>query len=94
MAQYGNRGRSYTSDPTIPKDESGHPVRHRFTLKIPSSQLCDCHMHPGTNVENSYLWHIWWDNEGDAEQMYPKKQHTRLRKNPSASWVTIRNRLR
>ena len=30
-AQYGNQGRTANDDPTIPKDESGHPIRHEFT---------------------------------------------------------------
>ena len=33
-----------------------------------------CHMHPGTNVMNSYLGFMWWDNETDGELMYPKVQ--------------------
>ena len=42
-AQYGNLGKSFTADPTIPKDESGHPIRHRLTRAIPSSQCIVCH---------------------------------------------------
>ncbi|MEO8497903.1 MAG: hypothetical protein ABI614_22780, partial [Planctomycetota bacterium] len=38
-----------------------------------------CHVHPGTNVMNSYLGFMWWDNETDGELMYPHEQH-----NPSA----------
>ncbi|NBU59517.1 MAG: hypothetical protein EBS23_07085, partial [Betaproteobacteria bacterium] len=38
-AKYGNMGRTQTKDPTIPKDESGHPIRHEFTRAMPSS-LC------------------------------------------------------
>ncbi|MBI4859369.1 MAG: hypothetical protein HY815_03800 [Candidatus Riflebacteria bacterium] len=75
LARYGNLGRSATADPTIPKNESGHPVKHRFTNAIPSSQCIVCHMHPGTNVVNSYLGYIWWDNETDGELMYPRQQH-------------------
>ncbi len=61
-------------DPTIPTDENGHPITHRFTLQIPSSQCIVCHVHPGTNVLNSYLGFMWWDNETDGELMYPEKQ--------------------
>ena len=39
-----------TVDPTIPKDEPGHPLKHVFTRAIPSSQCMTCHMHPGTNM--------------------------------------------
>ena len=62
-------------DPTIPKNESGHPIKHEFTRAIPTSQCIVCHIHPGTNMVASYLGYIWWDNETDGEQMYPAKQH-------------------
>jgi hypothetical protein len=72
-AKFGNLGRTQTVDPTIPKNESGHPVRHQFTNAIPSSQCVVCHHHPGTTVTNSYLGNIWWDNESDGHLMYPEK---------------------
>jgi len=72
-AQYGHLGRTATTDPTIPKDEPGHPIRHQFTNSIPSSQCVVCHHHPGTTVTNSYLGTIWWDNETDGNLMYPDK---------------------
>ena len=61
-------------DPTIPKDERGRPIAHRFTTAIPTSQCIVCHIHPGTNVLNSYLGFMWWDNESDGELMYPREQ--------------------
>jgi hypothetical protein len=76
--QFGNEGRSVQIDPTIPKDESGHPLQHVFTKAIPSSQCMVCHMHPGTNMVASYFGYTWWDNEVDGDKMYSDKQ-----KNPS-----------
>src|SRR5262249_42283152 len=73
-ARYGNRGTTFTSDPTIPHDEPGHPIEHKFTTAIPTSQCIVCHIHPGTNVLNSYLGYMWWDEETDGELMYPIKQ--------------------
>jgi hypothetical protein len=73
-AKYGNRGLSANPDPTIPKDEPGHPIQHKFTRAVPSSQCITCHVHPGTNVMNSYLGYMWWDEETDGEWMYPRKQ--------------------
>src|SRR5262245_54873934 len=73
-AQFGNDGRSATTDPTIAKNESGHPLRHVFTKSIPSSQCMVCHMHPGTNMVATYFGYTWWDNEVDGEKMYPEKQ--------------------
>lgn len=73
-AKYGHRGTSSSSDPTIPKDEPGHPIEHKFTRSIPTSQCIVCHIHPGTNVMNSYLGYLWWDEETDGALMYPKKQ--------------------
>ncbi len=70
-AQYGNLGRSVNPDPTIPKQESGHPIRHRLTRSIPTSQCIVCHVHPGTNMVVTYLGYTWWDNETDGNWMYP-----------------------
>ena len=74
-AQYGNLGHTATIDPTIPKNESGHPIQHVFTRSIPSSQCMVCHIHPGTNMLTTYFGLTWWDNEIDGETMYPKGQH-------------------
>ncbi|HWY69339.1 MAG TPA: hypothetical protein VNX88_11770 [Terriglobales bacterium] len=74
-ARYGNLGLSQQSDPTISKSESGHPLQHVFTLSIPSSQCMTCHMHPGTNMVTTYFGYTWWDNEINADKMYPEKQH-------------------
>jgi hypothetical protein len=73
-ARYGNLGESASSDMTIPRNESGHPIRHTFTRSIPSSQCMICHVHPGTNMETTYFGYTWWDNEADGEFMYPQKQ--------------------
>lgn len=89
----GNSGRSQTADNTIPKNESGHPVKHQFTTRIPTSQCMVCHMHPGTNMVATYLGMTWWDNESDGDKMYPKVQHNpsqdeeaeKLNRNPEGS---------
>lgn len=73
-AKYGNRGTSINPDPTVRKGESGHPVEHKFTSAMPSSQCMVCHVHPGTNVVNAYFGFQWWDNEVDGRAMYSKKQ--------------------
>jgi len=70
----GNLGQSATVDPTIPKNESGHPLKHEFTRSIPSSQCIVCHIHPGTNMVAPYFGYTWWDNEVDGDKMYPKEQ--------------------
>src|SRR5262249_53995229 len=73
-ADFGNRGLSANPDPTIPPDDPCHPIQPRFTRTIPTSQCIVCHVHPGTNVMNSYLGYMWWDEETDGEFMYPRKQ--------------------
>jgi hypothetical protein len=73
-AGYGNLGQTATVDPTIPKNESGHPIKHEFTRAIPSSQCIVCHIHPGTNMVATYFGYTWWDNEVDGDKMYPKEQ--------------------
>src|SRR5258705_1017724 len=93
--QAGNLGRSQTADNNIPKDESGHPIKHQFTSQIPTSQCMVCHMHPGTNMVASYLGLTWWDNETDGTRMYPSKQHDptqdeeqqKLNRNPEGASV-------
>ncbi len=82
LAKYGNRGTAAAErdewvqfiDPMIRKDQPGHPIQHKFELRMPTSQCMVCHVHPGTNVINSYLGYMWWDNETDGELMYPTKQ--------------------
>ncbi len=77
----GNRGFSQSTDTQIPKNEPGHPIRHQFTTQIPTSQCMTCHMHPGTNMEQTYLGYTWWDNETDGDKMYPQDRQI----NPSAA---------
>jgi hypothetical protein len=94
-AQYGNQGLSVTLDPTIPKGEPGHPIKHQMTNGIPSSQCMNCHIHPGGNMLTSYYGMIWWDNETDGQLMYPSKQpdlsdeqkETIQRRNPEGAAV-------
>jgi hypothetical protein len=90
---YGNQGLSFNPDPMISKKEKGHPIAHKFTRSIPSSQCMTCHMHQGNLFVNPYLGYIWWDQESDAEHMYPKQQKyptdeemaQSLRRNPEAA---------
>lgn len=82
FAKYGNRGTAAAElddfvkniDPTIPKNEPGHPVAHKFSVGMPTSQCIVCHMHPGTTVLQTYIGYMWWDNETDGELMYPEEQ--------------------
>ncbi len=94
-SKYGNQGQSSSTDlavnphPESPNSEpgtrnselspSGHPIKHTFVKSMPTSTCIVCHIHPGTNVLNSYLGYMWWDNESDAQHMYPKQQ-----RNPTA----------
>jgi hypothetical protein len=73
-ASAGNNGTTQTLDPTIPRDEPGHPIKHEFTRAIPSSQCMVCHMHQPNIFVNSFYGYTMWDYEADAPQMWPKKQ--------------------
>ncbi len=73
-SKFGHEGKSQTSDPTIPKNEEGHPLKHEFTRAIPTSQCMVCHMHQPNMFVNSYLGYTMWDYEADAPSMWPKKQ--------------------
>jgi len=73
-AKFGHTGRTQTTDPTIPEDESGHPLRHEFTRAIPTSQCMICHMHQPNMFMNTYLGYTMWDYESDAPHMWPEEQ--------------------
>jgi hypothetical protein len=73
-AKYGHKGQTITVDPTIPKNEEGHPLRHEFTRAIPTSQCMVCHMHQPNIFLNSMLGYTMWDYESDAPAMWPKQQ--------------------
>ncbi|HXB73231.1 MAG TPA: hypothetical protein VNY05_33650 [Candidatus Acidoferrales bacterium] len=75
-AASGHLGYSSTADPTIKKNEEGHPIQHRLTRSIPSSQCVVCHIHPGTSYASQYYGYMWWDNETDGDRMYPAKTKT------------------
>jgi hypothetical protein len=73
-AQFGNSGLSFSNDPTLAKNEPGHPIHHILTKSIPSSQCMSCHVHPGTNMMASYFGYTFWDNEVDGDKMYPQRE--------------------
>ena len=91
-ADFGNGGLSLQPDPTIPRDEPGHPIKHQFAVGIPTSQCIVCHVHPGTNVLNSYTGYMWWDEETDGELLYPKGRSIRRPRNSRLR--TCRTRMR
>jgi hypothetical protein len=73
-AAFGHSGESSTGDPTIPRGEPGHPIRHAFTRAIPSSQCMVCHMHQPNSFVNTYLGYTMWDYETDGEALWPERQ--------------------
>ncbi len=73
-APFGRDGTTQTADPTIPRGEPGHPLRHAFTRSIPTSQCMNCHMHQPNIFLNSFLGYTMWDYEADAPFMWPKEQ--------------------
>lgn len=96
FAKHGNQGFSDSADTSIPRRQSGHPIRHQFTSQIPTAQCMTCHMHPGTNMVTTYLGRMWWDNETDGKFMYPQDRQIRpsqaeeirkLDKNPEGASV-------
>ena len=88
-SKYGHQGLSFSTDPTIPKNERGHPIKHVMSRAIPSSQCMNCHMHQGNLFVNPYLGYIWWDQETEGQLMYPKVQHDP--KDDELVRVTIKN---
>ena len=94
-ARFGHEGKTQTIDPTIPKDEEGHPLEHKFTSAIPTSQCMPCHMHQPNVFLNSFLGYTMWDYESDAPAMWPKEQrypnaeemHEILERNPEEAAI-------
>ena len=94
-AAFGNMGTSRSSDPTIPRNEPGHPLKHSFTRAIPTSQCMICHMHQPNVFLNSMLGYTMWDYEADADAMWPAEQkrptdaemHKILERNPEEAAV-------
>ncbi len=85
-ARHGNWGQgnaprrlgdgSMGNDPTIPTGEPGHPIEHRFTRAIPSSQCMVCHMHQPNSFVNSFYGYQMWTYETDGERMWPGTEET------------------
>lgn len=73
-AKFGNMGESNTVDPTIPHDEPGHPIYHKFTNSIPTSQCMGCHMHQPNMFLNTFMGYTMWTYVADAPTMWPEKQ--------------------
>ena len=73
-AQYGHDGTTITADPTIAKNEKGHPLKHTFTRSVPTSQCMICHMHQPNMFMNTFLGYTMWDYEPDAPRMWPEQQ--------------------
>ncbi|TAJ51579.1 MAG: hypothetical protein EPO48_13115 [Nevskiaceae bacterium] len=73
-AKFGHSGTSQSKDPTIPRNEPGHPLQHAFTRAIPTAQCMVCHMHQPNMFMNSMLGYTMWDYEADAPRMWPEQQ--------------------
>ena len=73
-AAKGHLGRALDNpDPTIRKDESGHPLQHKFTNGIPSSQCMVCHMHQPNSFVNTFYGYQMWSYETDGAKLWPEK---------------------
>ena len=69
--------RPLAADPTIPADKPGHPIAHRFTRGIPSSQCMVCHMHQPNSFLNTYYGYQMWSYETDGKHLWPEQQKSR-----------------
>ncbi len=74
-AAAGRDGQSQSADPTINKQEPGHPIKHSFTRAMPSSLCMNCHMHQPNMFVNTYYGYTMWDYESDAPRMWPGKDN-------------------
>ncbi|MFT7686956.1 MAG: hypothetical protein ACI9FB_002304 [Candidatus Azotimanducaceae bacterium] len=73
-SEFGHVGKTQTIDPTISKEEEGHPIKHSFSRAIPTAQCMSCHMHQPNMFVNTFLGYTMWDYESDAPSMFPKEQ--------------------
>jgi hypothetical protein len=73
-SEAGHTGMTQTRDPTIPKQEEGHPIRHSFSRAIPTAQCMSCHMHQPNMFVNTFLGYTMWDYESDVASMFPGRQ--------------------
>ena len=69
VAQFGNKGFSFSGDKAIPKNEPGHPIKHQFTSSIPSAQCMTCHHHQGNGALTMYQGYLLWDQESDYDRV-------------------------
>ena len=73
-SKYGHQGLSFSKDPTIPKNERGHPIQHVFTRAIPSAQCMNCHMHQGNSLRESVSrLHVVGSGNGRASTCIRKR---------------------
>ncbi len=79
IATHGYKGKTAATngDPTIPKDEPGHPIEHKFTTRIPTSQCMSCHNHQGSGAIDNYAGLMWWDGESDGKLLYDEDGHAK-----------------
>ena len=89
-AQFGRDGKSQTVDPTIPKDESGHPLKHIFTRSIPTSQCMNCHMHQPNMFLNTYLGYTMWTMRRMRPSCGPRSRSIRPSRKSAKFWTAIR----
>ncbi len=71
----GLPGRSGSADPSIPKDEPGHPIAHRLTVRVPVSQCLTCHHHQGNAALETYTGSMWWDQETEGDRILSATVH-------------------
>ena len=63
---YTNDAMYEGKDPTIPRDRSGHMMKHEITLKIPATQCNHCHTR-GKRIGTTYAGVIEFDYQSDKK---------------------------
>jgi len=80
----------------VGKEGAGHPIQHRFTTAIPSSQCMVCHMHQPNSFLNTFYGFQMWAYETDGQPMWEPaeadpshaERFTRQERNPEAAAQT------
>lgn len=81
---YSDEGLSQSNDPTIPKDEPGHPIRHQLSSRIPADRCVSCH-NRGARIGTSFIgtmesdpYGTPWTSKGEKQPKIHGKWYNHL----------------
>ncbi|MFY9341659.1 MAG: hypothetical protein WAT39_04170 [Planctomycetota bacterium] len=78
----GSANKAEVADKALEPEQGkpGHPIAHRFTRGMPSSNCMVCHMHQPNSFLNTYYGYQMWSYETDGQHMWPETQKEKTAK--------------